>query len=273
MRKVDKDKLFPQPPASLDSETTNNLRADIIRNKKYPRGEKKYDNRYRMKDIKEALKRIYSNKCAYCEQNINDTYFHIEHYRPKDIYYWLAYSWDNLLLCCTKCNTKKGVQFEIQAEERVKIEEGDLRDLHHLTRKYNDIEKPLLVNPELEDVEDKLIFHWQTGDIDSNDPRCRYTIECCQLYRKEANENRQKLWDDFYKQILVVFYRISILKKSLEKKEIGEDDYKVKHHDYMVELEVHIRCFKEAANDESKEYLAFRRYVVRNHKLFVSRCL
>jgi hypothetical protein len=122
----------------------------------------------------------------------------------------------------------------------------------------------------LEDLEDKLIFHWQTGDIESNDPRCRYTIECCQLDRKEANENRQKLWDDFYKKINRIVYDIGLLKRRLAKKEISADDYKVEYRKYMDILKEHIRCFKEDANDESQEYLAFRRYVVKNHKLFKS---
>ncbi len=268
MRKVDKNKIFPHPPDSLNSDRTNNLRNDIIREKKYPKDEKKYDDRYRTEDIKEALKAIYHDKCAYCEKNIKDTNFHIDHHRPKAIYYWLAYSWDNLLLCCDKCNLKKGDTFDIQGKKRAGFNPNDLKDIHNLTPEYNKIEKPLLVNPELEDVEDKLIFDWKTGDIDSHDPRCRYTIECCELDRKEANEKRQKIWDDFYKRVCSGLFKISVLKRKFEKKEIDADDYKVKYHEYMGELKARIRDFRDDAFDPCKEYLAFRCYIVKNNEWF-----
>lgn len=68
------------------------------------------------------LRKLYHNKCAYCESpivphdNHNDTpeiraRFTAEHYRPKTYYYWLAYEWSNLLPLCKVCNNDKGDKF------------------------------------------------------------------------------------------------------------------------------------------------------------------
>lgn len=55
-------------------------------------------------------------KCCYCEQKIKERYNDVEHYRPKcradrrpgctetDGYWWLAFTWENLLFACPSCN-------------------------------------------------------------------------------------------------------------------------------------------------------------------------
>lgn len=46
-----------------------------------------------------------ANKCAYCEAPLKVVaYGDVEHYRPKSIYWWLAYSYENYLASCTLCN-------------------------------------------------------------------------------------------------------------------------------------------------------------------------
>jgi uncharacterized protein (TIGR02646 family) len=266
MRKVNKD--FSNPPGSLTLEITNRLREEIISKKKYPSREKKYEERYKKEDIKEALRGIYSDKCAYCEKSISDTYFHIDHYRPKSIYYWQVYSWDNLLLCCEKCNTIKRNKFEIEAGKRVEFEKKDLDHIHNLTVKYNEVEKPLMVNPELEDIGDLLVFEIETGSIKSGDYRCQYTIDACRLDRKEANNNRKKIWDDFYKKVIETFYVLSVYKKHFEENRIDVNNFESKHNKEINKLETLIEYFKEAASDSNREYLSFRRYIIKNHTLF-----
>lgn len=56
------------------------------------------------------------HKCCYCEQKITKDYNDVEHYRPKTTadrspgcmlkhgYWWLAYTWENLLFACPSCN-------------------------------------------------------------------------------------------------------------------------------------------------------------------------
>jgi uncharacterized protein (TIGR02646 family) len=266
MRKVNKD--FSNPPGSLNQKKTNQLREEVISKKKYPSQEKKYAEKYRKEDIKAALREIYNDKCAYCEKNISDTFYHIDHYRPKSIYYWQVYSWDNLLLCCEKCNTIKRNKFEIGAGKRVEFDKKDLNRIHNLTVKYNEIEKPLMVNPELEDTVDLLIFDIETGNIKSRDYRCQYTIDTCQLNRKEANNNRKKIWDDFYKKVIEIFYIISVFKKQFEEKRIDVGDFESKCIEKIIKLQTLIEYFKEAAYDSNNEYLLFRLYIIKNHTLF-----
>lgn len=74
---------------------------------------------YTRLSIRAELERLYHNKCAYCESQINTTADgNIEHFRPKNEidtgtekltpgYYWLGGDWDNLLLSCTRCNQKR----------------------------------------------------------------------------------------------------------------------------------------------------------------------
>ena len=76
---------------------------------------------YRDNEVKEALKIICNNKCAYCESSFLHVYYgDIEHFRPKKLisnpgqndikpgYYWLSNEWENLLLSCLFCNQSKG---------------------------------------------------------------------------------------------------------------------------------------------------------------------
>lgn len=54
---------------------------------------------------KEQLLIESSNKCAYCEAPLKVVaYGDVEHYRPKSIYWWLAYNYENYLASCTLCN-------------------------------------------------------------------------------------------------------------------------------------------------------------------------
>jgi hypothetical protein len=54
---------------------------------------------------KKQLKKESFGKCAYCEAN-TEVVAHgdVEHYRPKSIYWWLAYTYDNYLYACQICN-------------------------------------------------------------------------------------------------------------------------------------------------------------------------
>jgi hypothetical protein len=54
---------------------------------------------------KTQLKKESFGKCAYCEA-ITEVVAHgdVEHYRPKSVYWWLAYTYDNYLYACQICN-------------------------------------------------------------------------------------------------------------------------------------------------------------------------
>jgi uncharacterized protein (TIGR02646 family) len=79
-------------------------------------------NKYRHREIKEALVRLFHGKCAYCESHITHIdYGHIEHYRPKSGPQGrpdLCFEWPNLLLACGICNGSeyKGDRFPEAAQ-------------------------------------------------------------------------------------------------------------------------------------------------------------
>lgn len=66
--------------------------------------------------IAEELWRLQHQKCCYCEAKIRFKFNDVEHYRPKGFadrapgatethgYWWLAYTWKNLLYACSTCN-------------------------------------------------------------------------------------------------------------------------------------------------------------------------
>lgn len=66
--------------------------------------------------VSTALWRAQFFKCCYCERKIPEKYHDVEHYRPKASasrapgctqkhgYWWLAFSWENLLFACPACN-------------------------------------------------------------------------------------------------------------------------------------------------------------------------
>ncbi len=69
--------------------------------------------------VGEALWRAQHYKCCYCEMKIAKSYNDVEHYRPKARalcapgakrdygYWWLAWTWANLLFSCPRCNRSK----------------------------------------------------------------------------------------------------------------------------------------------------------------------
>ena len=57
------------------------------------------------KTAKTQLKKESGGKCAYCEANTEIVaHGDVEHYRPKSLYWWLAYTYDNYLYACQICN-------------------------------------------------------------------------------------------------------------------------------------------------------------------------
>lgn len=238
-----KVKKSPTIPATLNSDRTAKRRDELIANGAYIE-DTKYNNRYKMDDIKESLLKMNHKKCVYCERRINDEYFPIEHYRPKSLYYWLAYSWDNLLLSCTKCNTKKSNKFEIKGQKAT-FEDSHLTMIHSLGDDYDSQELPSLINPEKEDVEKHLCFT-PAGEISSDNARCKYTIKTCDLDRKSAQENRKTVWDNLYNEL-----------EAQAKNYLKGDTKALDIIRYL------INTFKKDAINPKKEYLAFRRYILR----------
>lgn len=107
---------------------------------------------YRSKEVRDAYIEAQNRKCAYCEHYIGDDHpGDVEHFRPKagykqdesnhslisPGYFWLAYSWDNLLLSCWRCNNHKANWFPlVDPKKRAKPTQRNLSQ-----------EQPLLIDP------------------------------------------------------------------------------------------------------------------------------
>jgi len=221
------------------AKTTHKRRLDLIADGGYIDVDI-YNSRYKMDDIKTLLSKIYHSKCAFCEQKVEQ--FHVEHYRPKLFYYWLAYSWDNLLVACPKCNSYKGINFMIAATTRASFN-GDFDTIHRAAGYYDQLEQPFLVNPENTNPRGFVIFD-NDGKINSDNGRFLYTINTCRLNRNFLIDCRKKIFDDFLR---------SVERELVIHRDLG---------DKTRALATLVRKFVSESQDDNNEYLAFRRYAV-----------
>lgn len=105
-----------------------------------------------------ALKKCQGNKCCFCEKPVATA--DIEHFRPKSAwqqakgvapqkpgYFWLAYSWSNMLIACGDCNSKtnKGNLFPVNGARAVYPSDCKTED-------------KILINPTEEDPSNCITF-------------------------------------------------------------------------------------------------------------------
>lgn len=253
------------------SKSTHRIRLKMVEEGAY---DDSADSHYKEEEVKDALKILYNNKCAYCEQKVEQT--HVEHYRPKKGnrgkikkivnngpellhvgYYWLSLSWDNLLLSCPKCNEKKGNTFRIRGT-RVTIYSlssvGDQwENIHNLSKLYDEIEKPLLLNPERSDLKNQLIFD-KNGNVTSDKPEGKYTIETCDLNRTYLVDERRKIINDFVKELKGVCF---------EYIEVSNGIKRYKETTYMYRAIIRLmRSFIENSRDMDEPFIGFRKQAV-----------
>jgi uncharacterized protein (TIGR02646 family) len=115
-----------------------------------------YDKKLRPKwpkTFRLHLEKIYYGKCAYCESRFE---LQIEHYRPYKLYWWLFFEWTNLLLACPTCNQKKKERFPLNDENKRLTGPG--ADNFRVDSKVLLGENPLLLNPELDDPREHLVY-------------------------------------------------------------------------------------------------------------------
>ncbi len=112
MIKVTKDKA-PQVLIDNAAQWTTDLKNLVKKYGSYDAIPKKEKNdaikHYAHQEIAAALLgRGGKAKCIYCESYVDVTcYSNIEHYHPKSLYPEETFSWDNLFVGCTMCNTPK----------------------------------------------------------------------------------------------------------------------------------------------------------------------
>ena len=165
----------------------------------YRSGSEKYSFRrsiYAHTTVKDALLRAQDGKCCYCESKFRATSpGAVEHFRPKGAanqesrsakqypgYYWLAYSWENLLVSCETCNTSyKGSLFPLVDEEsRARSHHDDI-----------EAESPLFVDPASEDPGSHIRF--RRAEVEHLTEKGLKTIQGLGLRRDELEDARAEV--------------------------------------------------------------------------------
>ena len=141
--------------------------------------------------IRAALQQLFADKCAYCESRSMGP-LDIERHRPvtnaggartrsPHHYAWLAYEWENLLLVCQACNSRKRNLFPLR---------GSRAPVNAPLSRVRALEKPKLLDPGVDRPELHLDF--------SSDGRCwprtsrgAVTISTLELNREGLVEERR----------------------------------------------------------------------------------
>lgn len=174
MKKI--KQYFDDIPKNIDPKKLSKVFDEIITTKK---AESKHYNRV---GVKEELLKIFGNCCAFCEKRV-ETGAHIEHYRPKNTYYWLGATWSNLLIACAECNTAKGDNFEIEGTLAKLPTYADWDDFVKKTHiLYSDLvnELPKMLHPVLDDWEEHLQFEAK-GTITAKTNKGQYLLDKCNI--------------------------------------------------------------------------------------------
>lgn len=154
--------------------------------------------------IERNLKKIFNDKCAYCESLIWLPYQKLPghgvyawathgHFRPvhsargfdkefaSDHYWWLTYEWNNLYYCCRNCNQYKSTWFPV---------EGDRAPINTPYSLLVKTENALLIDPCAENPEAHF-YYSEDGVIHPATDRGKVTIEILKLNRSELVNQRK----------------------------------------------------------------------------------
>lgn len=190
------------------------------------------------KNTKPELTAESHDKCAYCEASTRVVaHGDVEHYRPKSIYWWLAYSYENYLFSCQICNQtykidnfptsnqripEPSVQANMTDEQLSHILEPYVLDAQETTIEQSIIglhvlktqENPDLLNPYYDDPE--LFFRWEYDDVtktvslihEQGNPESKRHTNAAITY---LGLNRDELKKERYKE----FNKLRTFKKTL----------------------------------------------------------
>ncbi|MGH2921569.1 MAG: hypothetical protein ACRDKU_05845 [Gaiellaceae bacterium] len=171
------------PPTVLDG-------ADSPGGKETARARELYENKpqnadakftysvYSRPSVKDKLNELFFFKCAYCESYFGHVHpLDVEHFRPKGGYvlvrrtkkaelkkpgyYWLAADWSNLFPSCIDCNRERTQTFRSEPPELSgKANKFPLRSERKRAKKpgKESRERPLLLNPYLDDPQEHVTF-------------------------------------------------------------------------------------------------------------------
>lgn len=177
---------------------------------------------YSDNEVKIALARLFSEKCAYCEYKPTPSSdWDVDHFRPKGRvrenpdhpgYYWLAYEWTNLYMSCQHCNQWRRTRLEWNDSR--KESSGGKADQFPLSNEdtramspTDDIrnEDRLLIDP-CNDSPERYIGYDLRGKILALDDNLHAstTIRVLNLCRRSLTEARYKRLQEFISFVIAL---------------------------------------------------------------------
>lgn len=133
--------------------------------------------------VKKDLADMQHRKCCYCEKREEQAkYRDVEHHRPKAAYWWLAWTWENLLFSCIDCNRD-------EKRDKYPLSPGGIRLVAEQPPPGS--ESPLLIDPSDPAFDPSKEIEFRRATIQGNErwvphgltDRGRATIEVCGLDR------------------------------------------------------------------------------------------
>ena len=133
--------------------------------------------------VKDELFAMQHRKCCYCEKLQEQAkYRDVEHYRPKSSYWWLAWTWENLLFACIDCNRE-------QKRDQFPLSPGDVP--LSAEQQPPGAERPLVLDPSDPSVDPRLEIEFRRERVVGRERwiprgvtlRGRRTVEVCGLDR------------------------------------------------------------------------------------------
>ena len=212
----------------------------------------------RMQKIYKSRQGPFYEKCAYCERDVPMNQGSIEHWRPKGRvtsasnklvkiktnngtmcahpgYYWLAYEWQNLLLACGTCNGSLRIEVSGQSQLVGKGTRFPVKRFRAKKMGEESRERPLLINPVMEDPADHMKVDRDTGVMIEKTPRGKICIDIFGLNIREAL---------LEKRLEYIKKTRSLIKYSLIQIKFGEPDEK---EEAMRELTKKVERIKSGA--------------------------
>ncbi len=195
---IDRNSIpFPEILNSKEVEIAKERLTEFYSKSQNSRSQQKYSRPFEIevsRDIKESLRNLFKNKCAYCESTISEAIGigDIDHFRPKsnarglendfskDHYWWLTYEWKNLYYSCPNCNRYKSTWFPVEGARPKPLT---------LIDKIQNEEQALLIDPCLDRPEDHLVYN-ENGYVNYLSHKGNVTIEILKLNRIELVKQR-----------------------------------------------------------------------------------
>lgn len=99
-------------------------------------------------EVKPYLASVMEKKCWYCETRNVRADNAVDHFRPKSVYWWLAFNYDNYRFACTLCNSRRrDLEFGTVGGKRDDFPLSPSGISARTPGDDIDLEKPLLLDP------------------------------------------------------------------------------------------------------------------------------